>query len=34
MRINVNKTSCLRIGNRFNCKIADIDIDGNAISYS
>jgi len=34
MRINVNKTSCLRIGNRLNCKIANIVIDGNAISCS
>jgi len=34
MRINVNKTLSLRIGNRFNCKISDNIIDGNVISCS
>jgi len=34
LRINSDKTSFMRIGNRYNCRTADILIDGNAIVCS
>jgi len=33
MNINVTKTSCIRIGNRFDCNVADITIDNVSINW-
>ena len=34
MTINISKTFCLRIGNRYKCKVANIIIDNNVICWS